>query len=170
VRPPLLFFAFLAALIGAYMVLAEIVKRWFFKRHAYRIEQVLIPKRRTAYLSRNARLVQDIAAVVCLRQENEISFDSLLEDLSRSLSYPIDKDQVLQNLQHLRRGGLITVDWHQRLIKREGPMKEYVLKRVATSETWSMLLDDWLKINRAIKEKYGEANQEYHELLYARQH
>ena len=170
VRPTLLFFVFLAALVGVYMVLAEVVKRWFFKRHAYRIEQVLIPKRRALYLSRNARLVQDIAAVVCLRKENEISFDSLVEDLSRSLSYPIDSDQVLQNLQHLRRGGLITVDWHLRVIKREGPMKEYITKRVAPSETWSLLLEDWLKINRTINEKYGGVNQEYQELLFARQH
>ena len=169
VRPTLLFFAFLAALVGAYMVLAEVVKRFFYKRHAYRIEQVLIPKRRALYVSRNARLVQDIAAVVCLRPENEISFDSLLEDLSRSLSYPIDSDQVLQNLQHLRRGGLISVDWHQRLIKREGPMKEYVLKRVASSETWPMLFEDWLKIARVVNEKYGKTNPEYQDLLSPRQ-
>ena len=168
VRPPLLFFVFLAALVGAYLVLAELVKRWFYKRHAYRIEQVLIPKRRAFYLSRNARLVQDIAAVICLRSENEISFDSLIEDLSRSLSYPIDSDQVLQNLQHLRRGGLISVDWHARLIKREGPMKEYIKKRVVASEMWSILLEDWLKIARAINDKYGAVNQEYQELLSTR--
>ena len=169
VRPTLLFFAFLAALVGAYMVLAEIVKRWFFKRHAYRIEQVLIPKRRTAYLSRNARLVQDIVAAVCLRTENEISFDSLVDDLSSSLSYPIDSDQVLQNLQHLRRGGLITVDWHQRLIKREGPMKEYVTKRVVSSDMWSTILDDWLRISRTIQEKYGGVNPDFQDVLSPRQ-
>ena len=137
VSPPPLFFVFLAALVGTYLVLAEVVKRWFYKRHSYRIEQVLIPKRRVLYLSRNARLVQDIVAVVCLRSESEISFDSLLEDLARSLSYPIDSDQVLQNLQHLRRGGLVSVDWHQRVIKREGPMKEYVTNRVVASEMWA---------------------------------
>ena len=169
VRPPMVFFAVLAVLVGAYMVLAEVVKRWFFKRHAYRIEQVLIPKRKTLYLSRNARLVQDIAAVICLRPESEISFDSLLEDLTRSLSYPIDSDQVLQNLQHLRRGGLISVDWHQKLIKREGPMKEYVTKRVVTNATWSILFEDWLKISRAINGKYGKINEDYLELISPRQ-
>ncbi len=169
VRPPLLFFVFLAGLIAAYLVLAEVVKRFFYKRHSYRIEQVLIPKRRGLYISRNARLVQNIAAVVCLRSENEISFDSLLEDLSMSLSFPIDSDQVLQNLQHLRRGGLISVDWHKRLIKREGPMKEYITKRVATSEMWPTLLDDWLRINRALQQKYGEVNEEFQELLSPRQ-
>jgi P-type Mg2+ transporter len=169
VRPPLVFFAVLAALVGSYMVLAEVVKRWFFKRHAYRIEQVLIPKRKALYLSRNARLVQDIAAVICLRSESEISFDSLLADLSRSFSYPIDSDQVLQNLQHLRRGGLISVNWHERQIKREGPMKEYITKRVVTSEMWSIMIEDWLKITRAITEKYGTANPEYQDLLSQRQ-
>ena len=169
VVPPLLFFAFLAALIGAYVVLAEVVKRIFYKRYSYRIEQVLIPKRRALYLSRNARLVQDIVAVVCLRVENEISFDSLFEDLTRSLSFPIDSDQVLQNLQHLRRGGLVSVDWHERTIKREGPLKEYVTKRVIASEMWSMIFEDWLKINRAMQDRYGQVNAEFAELLSPRQ-
>jgi len=114
--------------------LAEVVKRWFYRHHSYRIEQVLIPKRRIAYLSRSTRLVQDIAAVVSLHSESEISFSSLLDELSKSPSFPIDSDQVLQNLQHLRRGGLITVDWHKRLIKREAPMNEYMMKRVVSSE------------------------------------
>jgi hypothetical protein len=100
VAPPPAFFAILAILLGAYLGLAEIVKNWFYKRQAYRLEQVLIPKKRVAfYLSRTGRLVQDMVAVICLRFENEILIDSLLEDLSRSVSYPIDSDQVLQNLQ-----------------------------------------------------------------------
>ncbi len=164
-----LFFVFLAGLIGAYMLLAEVVKRYFYKHHAYRIEQVLAPKRRALYLSRNARLVQDIAAVICLSPEPELSFDSLQDDLSRSLSYPIDSDLVLQNLQHLRRGGLITVDWHRRIIKREGPMKEYVTKRIVDSDMWSLLLEDWIRIYRAINAKYGKVNEEYLELLSPRQ-
>ena len=166
--PPAFYIA-LALMIVAYLFLAEVVKKWFYSRHAFRIEQVLVPKRKTLYLSRNARLVQDIVAVVCLRSESEISFDSLLEDLSGSLSYPVDSDQVLQNLQHLRRGGLITVDWHQRLIKREGPMKEYVTKRVVTSEMWSTILDDWLRINRTIQEKHGGVNPDFKDVLSPRQ-
>ncbi len=169
VRPPPLFFLILALLVGTYLVFAEAVKRWFYKRHSYRIEQVLIPKRKALYLSRSARLVQDIAAVVCLRAEEEISFDSLLEDLARSFSYPIDSDQVLLNLQHLRRGGLINIDWHKRVIKREGPIKEYVMKRVVESENWGIIFEDWLKINRALQEKYGKVNEEYVELLSPRQ-
>jgi Mg2+-importing ATPase len=170
VNPPPMFFIYLIGLVGAYMVLAEVVKRFFYQRHAYRIEQVLIPKRRPFYLSRNARLVQDIAAVICLRPEHEISFDSLMEDLSRTQNYPVDSDQVFQNLQHLRRGGLISVDWHRRLIRREGPIKEYVTKRVAGSEMWSMVFDDWLRISRSIQEKYGSINPEFQDLLSPRMH
>ncbi|MCW4010564.1 MAG: magnesium-translocating P-type ATPase [Candidatus Bathyarchaeota archaeon] len=170
VQPPLLFFAFLALLVGAYLALAEVVKRWFFKRHAYRIEQVLIPKRRAFYLSRNAKLVQDIIAVICLRSENEISFDSLIDDLSSSLNYPVTSDLIFQNLQHLRRGGLISVDWHRRLIKREGPMKEYVTKHVVDSEMWPKVLEDWLRLNQLIQLKYGEVNGEFQDFLNPRQH
>ncbi len=169
VQPPLTFLAILAVLIVAYLLLVEVVKRWFYKRHSYRIEQVLIPKRRVLYLSRNARLVQEIVAVVCLRVEDEISFNSLIEDLASSVSYPIDTDQVLQNLQHLRRGGLVNIDWHKRVIKREGPMKEYVTKRVVDSEMWPMVFEDWLKINKTIQDRYGEVNHEFQELLSPRQ-
>ena len=167
--PPPLFYAFLALFIVVYLFLAEFVKRWFYKRHAFRIEQALVPKRKTLYLSKSAKLVQDVAAVVCLREENEISFDSLIEDLSRSLSYPIDSDRVYQSLQYLRRGGLIDVDWHSRRIKRSASIKEYITKRVATSPTWTLAYDDWLRIYRAIQDKYGKTNPDFQELFLPRQ-
>ena len=138
------------------------------RRHAFRIEQVLVPKRRTLYLSSNRRLALDIAAVVCLRQENEISLDSLIEDL-KSLNFPADPDRVYQNLQHLRRGGLIEVDWHRRIIKRTGPIKEYVTKRVVTSDIWPLIFDDWLNINRAIQQKYGQINIDFQDLFPPKQ-
>ena len=169
VPPPPLFYAALLLIIGIYLFLAETAKKWFYGRHAFRIEQALIPRRKAHYLSRTARLVQDMTAVICLRPENEISFDSLLEDLSRSLSYPIDSEQVLQNLQYLRRSRLISVDWHKKTIKRESSMKEFVMKRVVASTTWPMLSDDWLKISRTVQEKYGEVNSEYQEVLSPKQ-
>jgi Mg2+-importing ATPase len=46
VEPPLTFFIVLAVLICAYLILVEIVKRWFYKRYAYRLEQILMPQRR----------------------------------------------------------------------------------------------------------------------------
>jgi Mg2+-importing ATPase len=170
VPPPPLFYAFLLLFVVVYLFLAEVIKKWFYKRHAYRIEQALVPKRKTFYLSKGARLVQDIAAVVCLREENEISFDSLIEDLSRSLNYPIDSDRVYQSLQYLRQGGLIDVDWHRRTIKRAGAIKEYITKRIATSPTWPLVYDDWLRINRAIQDKYGKANPDFQDLFSPRQH
>ena len=151
-------------MIITYLLLAEFVKRVFYKRHAFRIEQVLVPKRKTRYLTANTRLTMNIAAVVCLRQENEISLDSLLDDL-RSLNYPVDPDRVYQNLQYLRRGGLVDIDWHTRIIKRTGPIKEYVTKRVAASDIWPLIHDDWLNLNRAIQQKYGQANPDFQNLF-----
>ena len=170
VPPPPLFYLILLLFVVTYLLLAEVVKKWFYKRHAYRIEQALVPKRKTFYLSKSARLVQDVAAVVCLREENEISFDSLIEDLSRSLNYPIDSDRVYQSLQYLRRGGLIDVDWHSRRIKRTSSIKEYITKRVATSPIWPLAYDDWLRINRAIQDKYGKANPDFEDLFAPKQH
>jgi len=168
VPPPPAFYLALALIISFYLLLAETVKKWFYRRHAFRIEQVLVPKRKAVYLSRNARLVQDTIATICLRQETEIVFDSLLEDLRNTVSYPVDLDQVLQSLQYLRRGGLISVDWNKRTVKREGSLRDYITKRVVASEMWPNVVDDWLKIGRAIKEKYGDVNPEYLDMISPR--
>ncbi|MEM3459241.1 MAG: magnesium-translocating P-type ATPase [Candidatus Bathyarchaeia archaeon] len=166
VQPPFTFFLVLAALIGAYLVLTETVKKWFYKRYAYRLEQVLIPARRAGlYFSKTARLVQDMVAIICLRAEDEISIDSLLADLTRGVSYPFDMDQVGHNIQHLRRAGLISINWRQRTIKREKPMKDYITKQVMTSQFWPKIAEDWRKISDIIQEKYKKVNTEYQNLL-----
>ena len=162
--PPILFYVALLLMVVAYLLLAEFAKRLFYKRHAYRIEQVLVPKRKTLYLSANTRLTLDIAADVCLRPENEISLDSMIEDL-KGLNFPADPDRIYQNLQYLRRAGLIEVDWHKRLIKRTGPIAEYATKRVAASDIWPLIYDDWLRINKVIQQKYGQANPDFQYLL-----
>jgi len=101
----------------------------------------------------------------CLRPEDEISVDSLLADLARSVSYPLDHDQIGHSLQHLRRAGLISFDWRQRTIKRERPMKDYVTKQVMTSEFWPKISEDWLKIGDIVQSKYKKVNPEYWTLL-----
>ena len=165
VPPPPAFFAVLALILGAYLLLADAMKRWFYKRNAYRLEQVLIPKRRPFYLTRSAKFLQDMVAVLSLRFEDEFSIDSLSEDLNSVITYPINPNQVERNLQHFRRSGIINVDWHTRMIKREKPLKEYVKKNVIESEMWPTLAEDWGKINSAIQNKRGNVNAEYQELL-----
>jgi hypothetical protein len=165
VSPPPAFFLILAGLVGTYLVFAQVVKDWFYRRYSYRLEQVLIPKRRTFYLSRTARLVQNMVAIISLRIEDEISIDSLIEDLSLIVVYPIDPDQVTKNLQHLRRTGLINVDWSQRTIKRQRALREYVLKNVLAGEMWPTIMDDWNRVASAIQKKYGRMNEEYRRSL-----
>jgi hypothetical protein len=168
VPPPPAYFLALAGILGAYALLAEAVKSWFYKRNAYRLEQVLMPKRKPFYLTRTARFMQDMIAVISIRAEEEISIDSLTEDLKSVLTYPLNLNQLVRNLQYLRRSGLISVDWQRRTIVREKALKEYVKKSVATSEEWSTLVDDWSKIYRIIQGKYGKVNLEYQDLLSAR--
>ena len=166
VKPPFTFYPVLAGLIGAYLALTEIVKKWFYKRYGYRLDQVLIPRRRRGlYLSKSARLLQDMVAIICLRFEDEISIDSLLADLARSVSYPFAPEQVVRNIQHLRRAGLIDINWRQRTIKREKPIKDYVTKQVMGSELWPKIAEDWLKISEIIQAKYNKVNMEYQDLL-----
>ena len=45
--PPPMFYLALVGILGAYALLAEVVKRWFYKHNAHRIEQTLVPKRKT---------------------------------------------------------------------------------------------------------------------------
>ena len=169
VAPPPAFFLALAALLGAYLVLAEAVKRWFFKRHGYLLEQVLVPKRGTFYLTRTARFAQDIIAIISLRFEDEISIDSLFEDLNSTVNYPFNPNEVTRNLQYLNRAGLIKVDWQLKIIKREPPLKEHIMKNLVGSEMWPTIAEDWRKINTVIQNKRTRVNADYQELLFPKQ-
>ncbi len=165
VPPPLTFYLALAGILGAYAVLAETVKRWFYKRYGYRVEQVLVPQRKTIYSSRTAKFMQEMVAAISLRFEDEFSIDSLTEDLTSVLTYPINLDQMIRNLQHLRRTGLVSIDWQKRMIKREKPLKEYVRKKVIEDKIWPTVVEDWRKINAAIRQKRLTVNAEYQEIL-----
>jgi hypothetical protein len=48
-------------------------------------------------------------------------------------------------------------------------MKEYVTKRVMASEMWPNVVEDWLKISKAVQDTYGKVNMEYQELLTPKQ-
>ncbi|MGE5575472.1 MAG: hypothetical protein ACM3UL_04995, partial [Ignavibacteria bacterium] len=164
VAPPLLFYAALAILLGAYLLLAEVVKTWFYKRHAYRLEQVLLPKR-TFYVTRTAKLLQDMIATISLRVEDEFSIDSLSDDLNTAITYPINSNQITRNLQYLRRSGLISVDWKRRTIKREKSLSEYVKKSIIGGPMWQNVREDWRKIHNILLSKHGAVNAEYQQLL-----
>ena len=106
-----------------------------------------------------------MVAVLSLRLENEISIDSLLEDLNSVITYPINSNQMLRNLQHLRRAGIINVNWHTRMIKREKPLNEYVKKNVIESDMWPTIAEDWIKISASIQNRRGAVNAEYQERI-----
>ncbi|MDW8034735.1 MAG: magnesium-translocating P-type ATPase, partial [Nitrososphaerota archaeon] len=134
VNPPKTFFIVLAVILTTYLALAEIIKSWFYKRYGYRLEQTLIPPKKIGiYLSKTARLIQSIIAVICLRPEDEITVDSLIEDVSKSMEYPFDYHQIGHAIQYLRHAGLISFDWRQRIIKREKSLREYVTKQLMNS-------------------------------------
>jgi hypothetical protein len=165
VPPPPAFFLALAGILGVYALLAETVKKWFYKRNAHRVEQVLVPKRKTVYSDKKVRFMQDMVAVISLRFEDEISIDSLIDDLKSARDSPIDSDRMVRNLQHFRRLGLVSLDWQKRTIKREKPLKEYVRKNMVESAMWSTLAEDWRRINGAIQNRRGNVNAEYQVML-----
>ena len=169
VKPPVTFYIALAIVLSAYVALAEIIKSWFYRRYGYRLEQILIPPRKIGiYLTKTARLIQNVIAIICLRPEDEITVDSLLDDIKRSIDYPPDHDKIGHIILYLKRAGLISFNWRQRAIKREKPLKEYVKKQLMTSELWPKIAQDWHKISRTLEEKYGKINLEYLELLLNR--
>ncbi len=164
VAPPPLFYAALALLLTAYLALAEGVKTWFFKRNAYRLEQVLVPTR-AFYLNRTTKLMQDMIATISLRVEDDFTIESLTDDLNSAITYPINSNQLARNLQYLRRSGLISVDWSKRTIKREKALTEYVKKSIVTGPMWKSIREDWRKIHNLLLTKHGEVNPEYQHML-----
>lgn len=166
VKPPATFYIALAAILGTYLALAEIVKSWFYMRYGYRLEQTLIPPKKIGiYLSKTARLIQNVIATICLLPEDKITVESLLEDLAGIMEHPLDYDRIGHTIQYLKRAGLISFDWQQRTIKREKPLKEYVTKQLMASQLWPRIAQDWHKIGSAIQKKHGKVNSEYRELL-----
>jgi len=166
VKPPVTFYIALAIILGAYIVLAEIVKSWFYRRYGYRLEQTLIPPKKIGiYITKTTKLVQNVIATICLRPEDEITVDSLIQDLERIIEYPFEHNQIGLTILHLKRAGLISFDWRQRTIKREKALKEYVTKHLMASELWPKIVQDWHKISKIIEERYGKVNLEYQEFL-----
>jgi hypothetical protein len=103
-------------------------------------------------------------ALICLRVEDEISTDSLLDDLRGVVAYPLDPDQIVHNLHHLRRTGLVEVDWRKGIVKRQPAMKGYVDK-LAKSEIWPKVVDDWRRIGSLVQTRYHQINPECQELI-----
>jgi Mg2+-importing ATPase len=54
-QPPLLFYLILAGLVMAYLLLVEIVKKWFVRRYSNRLELALIPPRKLGSKPRGAQ-------------------------------------------------------------------------------------------------------------------
>lgn len=161
---PSLFYAALVILLGSYVGFAEIVKYYFYKRNAYRLEQTLVPKR-AYYVTRAAKLMQDMIAAICLRSEDEFTIESLTDDLNSAITYPINSNEMARNLQYLRRSGLISVNWHKRTIKREKSLSEYVKKAIIGGPMWPNISEDWRKINNILLNKHETVNPEYQQLL-----
>jgi len=164
VPPPPLFYAALALLLGSYIAVAEVVKYYFYKRNAYRLEQVLVPKR-AFYLTRTAKLMQDMIAAISLRAEDEFTVKSLTSDLNSAIAYPVNANQISRNIQYLKRSGLITVDWKRRVLRREKALSEYVTKSVMAGPNWNQVGQEWVKINTIIYNKHGAVNPEYQDML-----
>jgi Mg2+-importing ATPase len=59
---PIQFFAFLTAFIIIYLILVETLKRFFYKRYAYRLEQMYVPHKRISYRTPASVSTQNMAA------------------------------------------------------------------------------------------------------------
>jgi Mg2+-importing ATPase len=165
VPPPPAFYLALVGILGAYALLAETVKKWFYRHNANRLEQIRVVKVRTVYSDRTVRFMQDMIAVISLNPEEEFTIKSLTADLNSALNYPINKNQLAHNLQYLRRTGLISVDWNKRIIKREKKLQEHVNTKIISGPMWTTINEDWRKINAVLLNKWGKTNSEYQKLL-----
>ena len=165
VEPPLLFYPFLVCIVVAYLALAEIVKRWFYRRYYSLLEQVSAPVEAMPYMSRTAILIQDMVAVIALRPESEVTIESLLDDLKSGVSYPIEPELIVQGLNHLRRAGVVRIDWRKRLVMRQEAMKDYVTKYVVGGPMWPKISQNWDHLGRLILSKYKKVNPDLQGVL-----
>ena len=165
VPPPPGFYLALLGILGAYALLAEAVKKWFYKHNAHRLEQVRVVKAKTVFADRSVRFMQDMVAVISLRGDDEFSIETLNDDLNSAINYPINSNEMARNIQYLRRSNLISVDWNKRTIKRESALKSYVQKNIISSPTWVEQSENWRKINAVLLNKWGKVNAEYQQLL-----
>jgi Mg2+-importing ATPase len=145
-------------IVLGYTFATEIVKLAYFKK-------LIMPK---IFPVQPVQLrLLDIVAIVCLRAENEISLDSLFDDLAKTIKYPLKPQHVLNYLHHLQRGGLISINWRERVVRRENATRDYVMKQVS-SESWPEIAKNWRKIRSNLKARYNQVNPEYESLLYAK--
>jgi Mg2+-importing ATPase len=152
---PLHLLGFTLVIVVGYTLATEVVKLAYFKK-------LILPKI-FSVPPVQLRLL-DIVAIICLRVENEISVESLFDDVAKTMKYPLKPQQVLNHLHHLRRGGLISINWRERKIIREKAMREYVMMQ-ATSKSWPEIVKSWRKIRSSIKSRYNQVNPEYERLL-----
>ncbi len=162
--PPPAFFVFLIAFVAVYLALVETLKRLFYKRYAQRLEQVMVPPKGPSHLTPTARLMQTMVTIICLRYEDAISSDSLLDDLRSILVYPVDSEHVIDNLHQLQRAKLVEIDWRKGTIKRQPFIRNYVEKLMKT-EQWLKLVADWRRISSVFQTKYRQVNPEYQRLI-----
>jgi Mg2+-importing ATPase len=165
--PPFTFYVFLAAFVIAYLTLVETLKRQFYKRYAHRLEQVLVPQKLLPQITSTVRLNQNVVALIGLRFENEITIDSLIDELKASINYPVESEQIIRTLHILRKAGLIETDWRKRIITRKDAVKDYIAKHFA-GEFWKATAGDWQSISSTIQRKHGKLNPEVEKLLKAK--
>ncbi len=158
------FYLFLFVFVIAYLTLVEILKRFFYKRYAGRLEQILVPTKTTVAVAPSTKLSQNLTALICFRVESEISIDSLSDDLKTLVTFPIDNDRFVSNLNNLRRTGLVEIEWRNGLVKRKPTMKDYV-STLAREGTWVSMMDDWRRIDVFVRNKYGKSNEDYEKIL-----
>jgi hypothetical protein len=163
-RPSLPFFAFLTAFVAVYLTMVETVKRRFYKRYANRLEQIAVPLKRPAQPTPTAKLTQNMIAMMCLRYDDEISVESLLNDLKAILVYPVDSEHIVDTLHQLQRAKLADIDWRTGKVNRQPELKSYIQKLVK-SEQWPKLVADWRRIGSMIQARYYQVNPEYQKLI-----
>jgi len=141
-----------------YTFATEVVKLAYFKK-------LIMPK---IFPVQPVQLrLLDIVAIICLRVENEISIESLLDDLAKNMKYPLKPQHVLSHLHHLRRAGLISINWRERAVRREKTLNDYVMKQV-NSESWPNIVKNWRRIRSNLKSRHNQVNPEYENLLSAK--
>ncbi len=160
VSPPIAFLVILFILLIMYITLVEIVKSIFYKRYAYRLEQVIITKKRTDnYVNRTTTLIHTMLLLLLLYPTDTILEDTFLADLNSFVDYSYDSVHVGKAIQYMRRGGLISFDFKKKTITRNDSINNFVKDVLKKDKQWPLLREEWNQAKEFLQTKHHEISK-----------
>ena len=120
------------------------MKFYFYKRYAYRVEQVIITKKVPVYyVNKITQLIHTMISLISLYPTDTLQIDRFLNDLNNFSNYSYDSGQIGKAFQYLRRGKLITFDLKGKNMIRKPELTTYFTTILTSDKSWPNIFEEW---------------------------